>query len=83
MIRAVLVALSLMWALSAHGKVLYTGSSTPGGAFTASGLRTVTASVARGLAPRLIHLARSPPYRLGSRVPMMRSTMYFSAASAT
>ena len=30
MFRAGLVALSLVWALCAHGKVLYTGSSTPG-----------------------------------------------------
>ena len=30
MFRAGLVALSFMWALCAHGKVLYTGSSTPG-----------------------------------------------------
>jgi len=30
MFRAGLVALSFMWALCAHGKVLYTGDSTPG-----------------------------------------------------
>jgi hypothetical protein len=30
MFRAGLIALSIMWAVSAHGKVLYTGSSTPG-----------------------------------------------------